>query len=73
MLGEDVGFEVVDVEIIEQQVWRGFIQFLEQHEDEMSEILSPKVWRPYKFIKGLLRFILDRNMLHYIIVSARKQ
>lgn len=70
---KEVGFQDIEIECIEQDVWGGFILFLDQHSKYFKEILPNSTWRPYHFIRWLLQYILKNFILHYVIITARKK
>src|SRR5690606_14550355 len=67
---ESVGFKEVQVEYMEEQVWGGFVAFVDAHYNTFGAVVMDSSWLKYRLFQWLLQHILSHSLCHYALISA---
>lgn len=68
---KSLGFENINMEVITENVWRGFTLFLEAHKERFGRFVANEVWMQYDISAKFLSWI-SKGKCDYILVTAKK-
>lgn len=68
---ESIGFQNIKIEIITENVWRGFVLFLEAHKKRFERLIANELWMQYQISAKFLSWI-SQGKCDYILITAKK-